>query len=316
MLKPQISIIIPTKNQGQFIEETILSILDQNYPNLQLIIIDGNSSDNTLEIIKKHEKQISYWESKSDNGQSEAINRGLEKCTGEIVNWINSDDKLNKNALNEIVECYNKFPQANLFVGQTIFFDETREIQKSGPIIFSPPEKTFGFGQINQPAMFYKREVFENIGKINEDFHFCMDLDFWLRYLMIYSTNKISISDNVWVYFRFHNNSKTVSDKPQFEFEKELLYKHIFNESNLKYKLLNSSEPPSTINQSVFPEKSLLDIKLCRNYHYLWRADELSINRRKKDAFRFWKRVNPFKPGFGEWKRYLAVFKNIINLFK
>ena len=80
--------------------------------------------------------------------------------------------------------------------------------------------------------------------------------------------------------------------------------------------MLNTKEVFAKNKLSCSPEKKLLDLKQCRNYHYLWRADELCINNRKKDAFSFWKRVNPFKPGFGEWNRYLAVFKNIINVFK
>ena len=91
---PKISIVTPSFNQGQYIEQTILSVIGQDYPNLEYIIIDGGSSDNTVEIIKKYADKIIYWISDPDNGQSDALNKGLAKCTGEIFNWINSEDYL------------------------------------------------------------------------------------------------------------------------------------------------------------------------------------------------------------------------------
>src|SRR5688500_3818909 len=89
---PKISIITPTYNQGHFIEQTIQSVIEQDYPNLEYIIIDGGSTDDTLSVIKKYEKYISYWISEKDKGQSEAINKGFKKATGDVVNWLNSDD--------------------------------------------------------------------------------------------------------------------------------------------------------------------------------------------------------------------------------
>ena len=124
---PRISIVTPSFNQGQFIEETIRSILLQNYPNLEYIIIDGGSTDNSLEIIRKYESWITYWVSEPDNGQSQAINKGFKKCTGDLVNWICSDDLLCKNAL------YNMAPLLNdnlnaLIIGKGLRIDQTNKI--------------------------------------------------------------------------------------------------------------------------------------------------------------------------------------------
>src|SRR5690606_10615120 len=104
---PKISIVTPSYNQGQFIEETILSIISQNYPNLEYIIIDGGSTDNTVDIIKKYENHLKYWVSEADKGQADAINKGLQHCTGDIFNWINSDDYLESNSLFTIANAYN-----------------------------------------------------------------------------------------------------------------------------------------------------------------------------------------------------------------
>src|ERR1700741_2339226 len=103
---PKISIITPSYNQGKYIEQTILSVIEQGYPDYELIIIDGGSTDDTIEVIKKYESKIAYWISEKDNGQADAINKGLAKATGEIFNWINSDDILEKDALQIIGEYF------------------------------------------------------------------------------------------------------------------------------------------------------------------------------------------------------------------
>src|SRR5690606_31772171 len=127
---PKISIVTPSYNQGQFIEETILSILNQNYPNLEYIIIDGGSTDNTVEIIKKYEDRITYWVSEKDNGQADAINKGLEQCTGEIFNWINSDDYLAKKSLYSIAIASIYNDNAKIIAGGCTHFTNHPNEQK------------------------------------------------------------------------------------------------------------------------------------------------------------------------------------------
>ena len=111
---PKISIITPSYNQGQYLEETILSVINQNYPNLEYIIIDGGSTDNSVEIIKKYEKNISYWVSEKDHGQSNAINKGLAIATGDIVAWLNSDDQYCEKSLDIISNTFKQHPEINI----------------------------------------------------------------------------------------------------------------------------------------------------------------------------------------------------------
>lgn len=179
---PKISIITPSLNQEMFLEETILSVLQQDYPNLEYIIIDGGSSDDSVGIIKKYEECLSYWVSEKDSGQANAINKGLIKATGDALNWLNSDDLLVPGALRAVGEAYLQFPKSEFWFGD---FDV---IDKQGQLFFSRKSPFFSFRQLfygrqlsSQPAVFFKRQVFEKIGYLNEKFNFCIDLEFWIR---------------------------------------------------------------------------------------------------------------------------------------
>ena len=154
-MKPKISIVTPSYNQGQFLEDTILSVINQNYSNLEYIIIDGGSNDNSVEIVKKYENRLKYWISEKDFGQTHAINKGFKKSTGEMINWINSDDLLEPNALNILSEEIVKSPKADIYFGdfrkinsrnQTIF------IRKSPPYHYST--LLWGRQLSSQPAVF------------------------------------------------------------------------------------------------------------------------------------------------------------------
>ena len=125
---PKISIVTPSYNQAQFLERTILSVLNQNYPNLEYIIIDGGSTDGSVEIIKKYEKYLAYWISEKDKGQAHAINKGFEKATGELVGWQNSDDIYLPNAFYKVVEIFREKPDYDVYFGNIYFIDESDSI--------------------------------------------------------------------------------------------------------------------------------------------------------------------------------------------
>lgn len=203
---PKISIITPSYNQGHFIEETINSVLSQNYPNLEYIIIDGGSTDNTVEVIKKYEDRLTYWVSEPDQGQTDAINKGFKMATGEIINWLNSDDLLAPNTLITIANHFLENKHVGFVYGQIIEFDE----EKFHPLTYFPkddlPYRYFYEFPFAQPACFYKRTIVEHVGWLNEDFKFTMDLDLFVRILANYDALQIN---NVLAYFRWHDTSKS-----------------------------------------------------------------------------------------------------------
>jgi len=207
---PRITIVTPSFNQGKFLEETIQSILNQNYPNLEYFIIDGGSTDNSVDIIKKYEDKIDWWVSEKDAGQSDALCKGFERATGELLGWLNSDDLYFPSVLFKIGEIYDRDPDACIYAGGIAIGEMgTGKIKKcSCPI---SPRKIFsrhgllGFGQ---PSMFFKSEDYRQIGGLRKDLHIRMDGDIMFR--LIQHNPKVVIVDEVISFFRVHETSKSM----------------------------------------------------------------------------------------------------------
>lgn len=217
---PKISIVTPSYNQGEFIEQTIRSVLLQNYPNLEYIIIDGGSTDNTTEIIKKYDQWISYWVSEKDDGQSHAINKGTDNCTGEIFNWLNSDDYYFCDCFKNLAESFNQ-DDVYVVAGNYRFFDDSGESDDK-LIDFrlrETLEETLAFVLINQPSTFFRLDKFKSLGKLNQKLSYVMDQDIWKKYLFRYGQDNIKVIDKELSNFRFHSKSKTF----QFLFSSEYI---------------------------------------------------------------------------------------------
>jgi glycosyltransferase involved in cell wall biosynthesis len=207
---PKISIVIPSFNQGEYIEETIRSIILQEYPNIELIIIDGGSKDSTLDIINKYKDFVNVLISEKDNGQSDAINKGWKLVTGDITNWLNSDDYLSEKSLYNIAYTYNNSDKNSLIVGNVINFDEKKleVIIKQKNITYSNLIKFWDSNCVwHQPGIFFPRTCVMN-QLLNQDFHYAMDLDLLLS--LTAKTNVIYLNEVIH-YFRLHNNSKGIS---------------------------------------------------------------------------------------------------------
>ena len=211
---PKISIITPSYNQGQYLEETIQSVIAQNYPNLEYIIIDGGSNDNSVDIIKKYEKYLSYWISEPDKGQTQAINKGLAQATGEILAYINSDDYYLPGTFFKVAEYYNKFPDIDLFHGRCRYVNKQREkIGEQLANIFKFEEIIDLWGvwwqkrQFVQPEVFWTKRITEKVGLFNEDLYFVMDYEYWCRILQ--NNGRVAKIDTEFTCFRLTPEQKS-----------------------------------------------------------------------------------------------------------
>jgi glycosyltransferase involved in cell wall biosynthesis len=179
---PRISIVTPSYNQGQYLPETIESVLGQDYPNLEYIIIDGGSTDGSVDVIKQYESHLAYWVSEKDSGQSEAINKGLRRASGDLFNWINSDDVLFPGALWRIAEAHARHPEVELLVGCGARSDaEGRIIRVTAPPSrFSLAPSNWSFF-LYQQAVFIATEAAKRVGGMREDLPLIMDTDLYYR---------------------------------------------------------------------------------------------------------------------------------------
>jgi glycosyltransferase involved in cell wall biosynthesis len=207
---PTISIVVPSYNQGRFLEETLRSILLQNYPSIELIIIDGGSKDETVDIIKKYEPWIACWVSEKDRGQSDAINKGFSRVTGDIVTWLCSDDLYTAGTLKRVAEVFSELPRDyGVVYGGTTLFGENFKSRESYNYDNSGIERYISGQAFPQPSSFIKRESLEEAGQwVREDLHLGMDYDLFARLGCVCKFHSVK---EIFSLYRLHDASKTVS---------------------------------------------------------------------------------------------------------
>lgn len=182
---PKITIVTPNYNGGEYLEETIRSVLSQDYPNLEYIIIDGASTDNSINIIEKYKSQLTYWISEPDNGLYEAIQKGFNKSTGDIMAWINSDDLYHPKSLFTVAEIFSNFDEVEWLMGIPSTFDEKgRTVSVSSLKRWSKLDYYLGdFQWIQQESVFWRRSLWEKAGsKVDTELKYAGDLELWLRF--------------------------------------------------------------------------------------------------------------------------------------
>jgi glycosyltransferase involved in cell wall biosynthesis len=230
----KVTIITPTYNQAEYIEQTILSVLNQNYKNIEYIIIDGGSNDGTIDIIKKYEDQLSYWISEKDNGQSHAINKGLKLATGDIVNWLNSDDWLEPNAINKIVNYFEKNEEIDIVFGNCNIVYPENDVSLYTAVPFNPIDFSSRIS-VHQPSTFWRMELMNKIGSVDESLHYCMDYDLWAKMLF---TNKSGMLNEVLANFRRYPESKTSHYEKVFFDYRKVISRLIFSLNKELYEKL------------------------------------------------------------------------------
>ena len=215
---PRISIVTPSFNQSAYLERTILSVLNQNYPNLQYIITDGGSTDGSVEIIKKYEKYLAYWVSERDQGQADAINKGLRTADGEIVAWQNSDDVYVPDAFRTVANIFQSRRDADLVFGNMYLVDEGDTVLRD---VRHVPVNHFALRHLtcclSNQAAFWRRALMEQSGYIDRRLQYCIDFELWLR---MGRTAKYTFVREYLGAQRIHPESKTARILETFERER------------------------------------------------------------------------------------------------
>ncbi len=206
---PLVSIVTPSFNQAPYLEAAIESVLSQDYPRLETIIIDGGSTDGSLEIIRRYARRLAHWSSEPDSGQTEAINKGFTRATGDVLAWLNSDDLYRPGAVRQAVEFLERHPEVGMVYGDADYVDE------SGKVIgrFAARQTSLarlrrGYVHIPQQASFFRASLWRLVGPLDPTFYFAMDYDLWVR---IASLSPVAHVPRTWAGFRLHRDAKTLA---------------------------------------------------------------------------------------------------------
>jgi glycosyltransferase involved in cell wall biosynthesis len=205
---PKVSIIIPSFNQGQFLEASIRSVLEQDYPNIECIVVDGGSKDNSVEIIKKYQDHFAWWVSEKDKGHAAALNKGFSHATGDILAWLNSDDIYFPGAVSEAVSVLQSRSEAGMVYGDADLIDDSGEtVGQFGSKQTSYRQMLRGSVHIPQATTFFRADVWRKIGPLDLSLFFSFDYDLWVR---IAKVSQVLYIPKRWAKFRIHGEGKTI----------------------------------------------------------------------------------------------------------
>lgn len=222
ILPPRISIVTPSFNHGKYLEECIDSVLSQGYHNLEYIVMDGGSSDGSVEIIKKYEKYLTYWQSSPDGGQYAAINAGFTRATGEIMAWLNSDDRYHPNAFLKVACAFSEYPHVNWITGRATLFQENGQLKGIDRFYPQFSRRKMLSGHIDKPfimqeATFWRRRLWDEAGgRLDTSYHLAADTELWLRF---FRTDHLYLIDALLAGFRQQNDNRSVQNIEKYHEE-------------------------------------------------------------------------------------------------
>jgi glycosyltransferase involved in cell wall biosynthesis len=253
---PKITIVTTSFNQGHFIEETMRSVINQGYPNLEYIVIDGGSKDSSVDIIRKYEASLAYWVSEKDRGPADAIAKGFKRATGSIIAWLNSDDVYQPGSLAKAAAAFNADPNVDVVYGNCYWMDrEGHVLAEKRQTPFSAVGFKYGGADLQQPATFWKRDLYERCGGLDPDFRAAFDMDLFFRFIDHHA--KFKHIDDFLASFRVH--SEQISDVLLATAKKEV---ELIRSRHLRYPVLS------------VPGRILRNIgRLQRIFWYTWQGD-------------------------------------------
>lgn len=210
-MNPWLSIVVPSYNQARFVEKTLQSLLDQNDRGLEIIVVDGGSTDGSVDIIRRYAPRLAYWVTEKDHGQSHALNKGFAKARGEWLGWLNSDDLLLPGTLARLRDEVQRQPATDWWIGGGYFINDAgiRFRSYKPPVGLARPEQLSDWQKfwLAQPSTFFRRSLFDAVGgTIREDLHYAMDIELWLRFL---KTSAPGFIDQEFSVYRHHVDGKT-----------------------------------------------------------------------------------------------------------
>lgn len=258
----KISIVTPSFNQASYLEQTIDSILSQGYPDLEYMVVDGGSTDGSKAIIERYSEHLSWWVSEKDRGQSDGINKGLARATGDIVGWLNSDDYYEPGALKGVAQHFRENPDVDL-----LYFD-VRNFGMRGVKVHSaadtiPAELFLTKVCLHQPGVFWRKPAMDRVGLLNEKLHYVMDFEYWIRF---YLNGEVRHIPEVVANFRVHNEAKTSNDPVEMYLEKNIVVANMFRSMKNKIGLdilsqtgLLPEESDELFNISKMPNDQTVD---------------------------------------------------------
>lgn len=208
---PLVSIVTPSYQHARYLAATMDSVLNQTYPNIEYIVIDGGSTDGSQEIIQARAGRLAYWVSEPDKGQTEAINKGFARATGQIMAWLNSDDTYEPDAVAQAVAYLTDHPEVGLVYGDANFIDEHSRVIGRFPAAQTDYTRLRrGYVHIPQQSAFWRADLFRQVGPLDENLYFAMDYDLWCKLAAVSQIKYLP--GRVWANFRLHGDSKTIAE--------------------------------------------------------------------------------------------------------
>lgn len=296
-MAPSFTVITPSYNSNTYVEQALNSVMAQTHKDIQYIVIDGFSNDKTQRTLRRYEQNFSHLIIERDSGQSEAINKGLKLAKGDVINWLNTDDYYEPDAL-RVVGKFFENQAIRVVAGKSRLFqgDQTVRYSRGTDIYPGNLIKTIGWARIDQPETFFRKEAWDRVGLLNEQLHYTMDREWWMRYLYHFGLEGIIKIDDVLVNFRLHEHSKTVSATAKFKEEHDTLFyilATILKDNNIERLLLSNLTLDQNIDSEIrhWTNKEIIQGSLC--YYLLNRAEELYYQGEHGCCRDFLRFVNP-----------------------